>query len=412
VKPSLPIIVPVVTFGLGFGAAWLAKPDPSPFLQPEATKADRASLSSDRRGSPQRGSAKGQEEIDALLTEMREYRSDQVRLAESIEAFGPSRIPELLAALARKAGLNGLAGEDETLLEHIVEYWYQQDRTAALDWVAALGNERDQRALLQELLNLETKQGLEGALALLDEFEGQFSEGLRVPTSLFRTAAARDVETLLQVCRATMGERASSVGITVDFVDGFDFEGALNGLAEAQSNLPEGYRFGAIPGSLLEEWAKRDPQAALDWVGLDKDVMFNSGIRTYIEGYREVASDAEMGAFLARMTEADGDYKVAWQTLNDLESEGVVREYFAQDQETVERHVDGLLRQSLRGGSSSHAATSATILTMVDAESRYRLFTASEDPLRITPSTRVRLAPVLERLGHTPSEVSEMLGSD
>jgi hypothetical protein len=344
---------------------------------------------------------------------MREDRYNSDKLGNELDRLGREEIPELLAALAAKAGVSGLSSEDESLLEGILRRWYEDDRAAAVDWVLALGNEKDRRTMLGALLELETKRDLDGALAFLDEFNSRLSEGLRIPPALLEKAAARDVDTLMRVCLAGMGEGDSTGGYELAYVKDFDFEAALNALADAESSAPDGHRFSGVPGNLLQEWSKRDPQAALDWLLLDKDVVFNSGMQPFIDGYREVANDADMGAFIAHVHEVQDDYRDAWHALSQLESEGVVRQFLASAEEhgPPEQHIQGLLRASMTGSNAANDPTRAMLLSMVDADTRYRMFTSGDGVHVRSDFTRKALRPVLEQLGHSPAEIGQMLAA-
>ncbi len=404
--PAL-LVVSVVAFAAGFGVAWVKKPAGSP-VTPEPLERNHPSLL--QPGNASQGHSRSPEFYEAHLSELREHRRQIGKLREKLDQLSPDELPELLDALSATAGLNGLSSEDESLLKRILGIWYQEDSEAALTWVRALSNEKDRLQLLHGFVELEGKEDLDRAFALLDELRDETGAAPRVPVIMLEKAAARDAETLMRACLAGLSKRSGSGGTELIYGDDFDFEAILNGLAEAVASAPAGHNFSTLPSNLIKEWAKRDPQAALDWTFEDKKVPFNSGVKAFIDGYREVASDSEVGTLVAELQEAKGDYAESWAMLNPLENEGIVRQFLesASDLGTAEEHLGGLLRASM-----THVGDNTTrtmLLSMMDAESRYRLFT-SQDGIPNLEWSRNALRPVLLRLGHSLTEVEQMLGT-
>ena len=407
------IPVGLCAFGVGFAVAWAVKPTadggPGGDGAEVVPERNRQSLSS-------RAPSRPQKDYEPLFERMRENRYDSEGLEKDLDELGLSEIPEFLAALSAKAGLGGLSWEDEDLLEKTLKRWYQQNPEGAIAWVMALESEEDRRELLIDFVNLEAEEDLDGALALLDGFNQQVEGRMSIPSSLIQKGADRDVETMLRVCAAGLGESDGSSGSGLKYATDFDFEAALNGLVELEENAGEGRSLSSLPSNLLSEWAKRDPQAAFDWVQLGKELSFNSGLDEFIDGYAEIASDEEIGSFVAELFDPSMDerkrYDQAWDALSEVADEDAVRQFLTDvaphGGESV--HIEGLLERSMSTSGGGYDATRAILLNMMDSQSRYELFTSGGEKNRFHRSyMRDRLVPVLQRLGHTPAEISEML---
>lgn len=393
------------TFALGFGVAWSVKPD-------TAASGSEASTAGPRKHSrPMAGTAGRNGEYRAVLSDMREHRLNSVKLNSALDQLDLEELPDLLAALAARAGVSGLDMEDKSVFEKILKHWYKKNPDAALAWVLALESEQDQRSMLRNFLELETANDLDGAIALLEMIGSLFDKAPRIPMGLIKKAAARDVDTLLRVCVAGMGKGNGTGGMGLEYVENFDFAAALNGLAAAEAAATEGQKFSTLPSNMLQEWAKREPQAALNWLQLDKEVTFNSGIEPFLSGYKLVASDEEMGSFVAHLYEVDGGYDQAWNALSQLEDEGVVRHFLtdAAEHGSKEQHLEGLFRASLTGSGSSDDGMRTELLSMMDSQSRYQLLASDKGTLVRSSYMREALRPALKQMGHSPEEIEQML---
>jgi len=346
---------------------------------------------------------------------MRDHRYKSEDLATDLESLSLSEIPDFLEALSRKAGLGGLSWEDEELLEQTIAHWYKQSPEEAIAWVMALKNPEDRRGMLMEFVDLEAEEDLDSALALLEEFDAQVEERLRLPSSLIQKGADRDVDTMLRVCEAGLGENDGSSGSGLNYVSGFDFEAALNGLVELEESAGPGHSLSSLPSNLLSEWAKRDPQAAFDWVQLDKELSFNSGLDEFIDGYAEVATDEEIGSFVAQLYDPQEEqrerYDQAWDALSEVEDEDAVRQFLTDVSAhgSEAEHLQGLLLESSGSSGGSYDATRAILISMMDGDARYRYFTSKDGDWLHREYIRKSVLPLLERLGHSSEEIAVML---
>ncbi len=343
---------------------------------------------------------------------MQENRFQKGKLATDLDALSLSEIPGLLEVLAGRAGLGGLSKADEALLEGILGWWSLKDQDAAVGWVLALRSKEDRNNLFGEMLETISSENPDDALVLLEDLSQRHGETPHIPVNLLKKSAERGADTLLRVCKAGRDETDSTGGYELEYPADFDFMAALHQLGELQASAAEGERLSYVPTNLAKEWAKRDPQAALDWLMSGKDVMFNSDVSEVIAGYREVADDANVGGLIADLYIAKGGYADVWSTLTEIGSESVVREFLAQapGDGGQGKHIAGLLQASVFGNTSDDAATRAVLLNTMDAQGRRDLF-AGNKPIKIRSETiRTQMRAELQRLGHPPEEVRQMLG--
>lgn len=343
-----------------------------------------------------------------------------------------TRIPTEIANIYEKFGIRGKDFEQGEEMKRALGDWYLEDPQAALAWATSLNREQDKHIALFDFIDAEAERDFAAAVALLEELKPQMGRfGIRA--SLFQKAT-QDADSFLRICMATMGpleidplgnyentfinNDTSSISSRpkMAYPDGFDFESVLNTLAAAQSAAGEGQGFTTIP-NLVRPWAAVDPQAALDWVLLGKEVRGNNlGVSSFIDGYRRTASDAEMGEFAAALFEAQSDeiapYNHAWSALKNVEDRTVIQQFVnkVSDVEGNQEVLVGLIREaaeSVNWTYDNNRAQRATLISMMEPEARYKLFVSEAQFHK--PRARESLRPLLQRLGHSQEEIEQML---
>ena len=401
----------VAAFAVGFGTAWLVKPKVSQ-LSVEDDSAAPARLRDQRMSGPSRTPSR---DFPALISQMHEHRRGSEEIEKTLEELNPEEIPELLESLAKKAGMSGLDWRDRELFEEVLEHWYGESPEAAIAWVMALENPSDRTTMLQNLVELEAETDLEQALQLVEQFDAQQEGGLAIPWALMQKGVDHDVGMLLRLCKLGLKPDGGTSGSGCSYPSGFNFKGALEGLKKAKDEAPEGYDFSTLPSNLLSEWAKRDPNAALEWALQGNDLSFNSGLDEFFEGYAEVASDDDYGALVADLfdpTQSDYQkYNFAWDALVDKADEGAIRSFLDNSSTHGGKFelVGGLVVASLGSSGGDYDRTRGMLLAMLTADERVRLLQSEHrDRFRAGYAKRA-MVPILERLGHTPAEIEALL---
>ena len=217
--------------------------------------------------------------------------------------FGPiqqQEIPRLLEKLKGRAGFHGLEYEDRAALRGLLTTWYVKSPAAALAWLEGVEKNNERNELVGGIAEDLAKTDLEAAMNLLRMQEpdnlgiGAFSSGL------FTAALDKGVDELLELCRVGLycGPWRGISSQSVPYPEGFDFQRALDGLAEIKGGFGDDAKFMALPSNLIGEWTKRDPQAAWAWLQSGKSVD-GSGKIEFFASYATTAKPTEVAALLA-----------------------------------------------------------------------------------------------------------------
>ena len=189
-----------------------------------------------------------------------------------VKNLAPGDVPTLVAGLCADAGPGGLEDEDRRLIQDALQKWWQSDSGAVLGWLRQLPNGGTKRYLVSSVLEDLARYDPARAASLAESFKAQdpgWNDAKLQDSLVKREVEAAwnrpDVtaEEMLQLYarfsrgNSTMGERISM------YPAGFDFRKFLEGLAAL--NTQHGNRISHIPSDTLQEWAKIDPQAAVQW---------------------------------------------------------------------------------------------------------------------------------------------------
>ncbi len=399
-----PLLIP--TFALGFGVAWWSKPDPPPVevevARPKVTP--RAP-----------GADSGLRETvithETTLNALGDLRFGS-GFDEELEAIDPSEIPALLAALADRAGYYGLGYEDEEVLEQLLLRWYAADPDAALVWTLGVKTTGDRRQLLNQLVRHEAENDLDRAIDLARRYARDEDGDISLPDVLMEQAVDEGADKLLEVCRLGVSDADGTRGIPVDYPSGFPFRDTLEAIADLAASLEDGQSLSMVPSNLLAEWARRDPEAAYAWLASGRKVPFNGEVGDFVEGYAEVATNAEVGAFAAGLFDPDERparrYDTAFDILSEV-PEGETLEGFLEglaDPGAREQHLEGLFLRSQSAYGGGYDRAREQVLLAMAPEMRVRLMSQST----LTASKRRELVPLLRRLGHSEEEIAAMTG--
>ncbi|WP_193213646.1 hypothetical protein [Luteolibacter marinus] len=406
-KATWTVIVPAVA--VGFGIGWWMKPAPEPVPEKSAPPAkvsrrppaEMRSRSAERRATAERT-------LDELTREPHGQAHKDL-----LAGLSPEDMPALLGLLEERAGLFGLAYDDKRLVKDLLLQWYEQDPDGALAWTQSLSSEKDRLALIADLIGHEAKTDLAKAIELARQFSKDNEGNPKIPSGLLFESAKGGAEFVVEVCRLGVSNKSFRTGPGLEYPEGFDFATALNGIADASEAAGPGLTLSSVPGNLLTEWSKLDPQAAYAWLQLGREVSFNSNIRDFFEGYTKVATPAEVGTFLADgfdpSTDEKARYEPAWEALAITPEKEMLQVFLDQvgGDATIEQHVIGMLRRGEYSGGHNFDEARALLISALDPAQRMEVLQGDV----VAARHRKNLGPFLKRLGHTEEEIAVMTAS-
>lgn len=405
-KPTI-FIAAAAAFAVGFCVDFLIGPSRSGQRNETASRPEFTERISARP--PSRS-----QEYKVLLREM--TKSTIEEQLGRLDELDPGEYPALIEAFSSRTGFMRPSQAERQLMYRIVASWGAKDPDAALNWVLTLDNVYEHQKLLSFVIESVGKENLEEGLALLESLRKR--PGLRpaVTGGLVKMATSQNADALLRVlCDPDDKGKASSGIASGRYAEDFDFKAVLDGIDEFQTTPPKG-SVRTLPVNLLSEWSKRDPQAALDWVLLEKNVPFNSNLNDVVSGYSEIASYSEVGAMIANVHDARGDYLEVWRMLGVVGNEVALRDFLsaASGGESKDQLLQGLFTAWQRSiGSQGGKAKTESMRMMLmligsmEHQERIEAFANAEILFKKGGFTK-ELRSQLEALGHTPEEIERM----
>lgn len=351
-------------------------------------------------------------EIENLLSKLSRLDKDQQRAkADEMDSDEIVSLLEAISSRNQRFNLNGLVGPDETPFYVLFNSLILKDSEAAIRWVLTLESESDHRQLLREVVLKVGETDLERGLALLDQISQTHGKRIAQPWPLLDEAAAEDAEALLRIFRGSSTQIGPTMGPTETYAEDFDFETALNGLADLQASVPEGEGYIAIPDNLLGEWVKRDPRSAMEWALLGREVDFNTGMHDFMVSYKAMASDAELVAMVSEVHSRTDDHQHTWNALTGIGKEAVLERFL--EEATVEggqnQLMAALLNESMDAMRKEDRVVRQMLLERMNSEQRMEFFMSEDAPKPATPKVSEQLRVQLTGLGHSPEEIDRMM---
>jgi hypothetical protein len=405
---SLKLILPIatsLTFLAGFTIAWLAKPVTAQ-VTAEPIPAPRMREERPAHATQRPASAK----LAEFFQRMQEAGNDATNCKAVIAGLTVAEISKVLAEFQAHAGLFGLSSPDRFQLLELVKTWHSKAPEAALAWVQALPKPEDRKRLIREIAAGVAETDLDAALALLREQGSDEKWGVALPSELLQKAAAQGADKLVEVCQLGLSRGPCSGATTsVVYPDGFDFQRALDGLTEAKVAYGKDASYDSLPANLVEEWAKRAPQAAWDWLQQGKTLDFASK-NDFFRGYAMVATPAEVGRFLvSRFDPAAEEYQRYDDVLFTIIGQPELLEGFLQAAPGERSaHLQGLLTRALALSGGYVDQGRALLLGRMTPEERVEVLRRN-DGRGISDEKRDELTPVLRQLGHSEEEIRTLL---
>lgn len=226
------------------------------------------------RSKPRATDAEKSERIRALadgITKKRKGHSDDSDPPEAEIAD----IPAILERLLSQVGPSGLPWDVRSEINEMLQRWAKEDFEGAYQWARTHPNENARRDFLQAILQAHAETDFDSTLALLKSLQSDDGIILYLGSELFDTAAKRGAREAFEVLAAFPSESGGRGGSGAEFPEGFDFKTFAELSAKYAKDTKGSYPFSHYPTNLLEEWAKIDATAALEFFIANEELPFN-----------------------------------------------------------------------------------------------------------------------------------------
>lgn len=250
----------VVAFVAGAGAGWVLKPAPTATPPADAKSGERvvkrARLQTSERAAAVR------RWIDRLESERAEEIAGEIP-ADELAPLLESVMASMWGSLGR--------GEVKRL-EALVGEWARRDRESALVWARSLPHAKQREVGLAIIAGTVAHDDPQAAFEIYSQIEAVtidytptvFFDMMR---TVFQEATGEGVEAILDLVKRTPRNERGGMGLfEVEYPDGFDFSGLLDGLSELTSQNRSGIRRPLELNNPIGAWAVRDPDAAFAYV--------------------------------------------------------------------------------------------------------------------------------------------------
>jgi hypothetical protein len=415
-------MIAVATFAAGVGAGWLIKPAAS-----SETSASSAAASSSRptkSGNERPTDSAERQRLEGLLSHMAERAQlvfvdghPETTLEPPIDV---ADFPKLLEALQQRAGLSGLSSGDQTLFGKLLGDWYAADPQRAANWVRTLKNPNDRRTLGEVLIAAAAKSDYDEAVRLMQEFSIKDDGGVQVPDVLVKAAAERGAEALLKLCSMSAGEDDGAGGSAPSYPGDFDFRTALEGFNGLKA---KSVKLASYPLNLLEEWTKRDPEAAMRWYAEQgSEKARGASLSVYFTNLALSGSADELASKVAMAASIAGPKDHILQDIGSGLGGGVFPVNPLVLSQMLSKLPEGLDQTGLRAalmettmgasGGQEKAAFRESLLSDLEPAERVSLLQtlfANKEETRWEEDSLDSLKQSLVKLGHSKQQIAELL---
>jgi hypothetical protein len=341
--------------------------------------------------------------VDDLLESLTADHTGEWKIAEISEAD----YPELLNELIGRAGLTGLDPNERRVLDKLIYAWYAVNPDAALRWLLALSNQTDVNKLLSTLIGNVACKDLDRAIALAERYGVAQGRDLLMSEAWVSHLGMLNTKDYLRVAGLFIHMHGWVSGCPIEYAPDFDFRQALDGLAKMQAGLETGTAISFMPPNILSEWAKRDWDAAYEWVLSEKKVPDN-GIQELVSVAAATATTDELAGMavqvlaLPNRSERENNYDALGILVSRLSPE-LMASFIEQAPGERQENLKRLLAMSGIGSGGSFDTFIEILLSQMTPEERILLL---HDKLH--SSRKKFYESTLRRLGHSDQEIEQM----
>jgi hypothetical protein len=139
--------------------------------------------------------------------------------------------------------------------------WFEKAPREAENWLARLDHAADRMRFGEKLVETAAAANYDEAVRLMRQLCRDQDEVVHIPNVLMDMAVKQGAEALIELLSFSHGP-GGGIGHRPEYPEGFDFRTALDGYSNLSAN---GIHPVTFPWNLLDEWANRDPEAAIVW---------------------------------------------------------------------------------------------------------------------------------------------------
>jgi len=185
-------------------------------------------------------------------------------------------IPGLLNSLLQQAGPDGIDYQTREIYNRMMLRWASEDFPGALAWADRHPVAAVRRNALRAILSERIADDYDGTLALYLQYRDKENLDLYMSYNFFQEAVKAGPQAAFDLLLNFQTQDGGANGGDGGFPQGFDYPAFMSLVADHYLSRPEGStnQFSYFPSDVLEEWAKIDRDAALDFFLKAPDISF------------------------------------------------------------------------------------------------------------------------------------------
>lgn len=210
-----------------------------------------------------------------------------------------SDVPAVIAKLLSDVGPSGLPYSVRTEINKMLTNWAAEDFDSAYAWACSNPNRNAAKDFLEVILDEHAKPDFHATMAMIHDLKGSDID-LKLGQQLFDVAAKHSAQDAFDVLSTFPSTDGSYSGGTMEFPPDFDFKTfAELTAAHMQKNGISDSAFSYFPVNALEEWAKVDSSAALEFY-LSNQKIPNSSLSDITDNFLDINDKKSTYSWLAK----------------------------------------------------------------------------------------------------------------
>ncbi len=270
---STPLITHLACAAVGIAIGSLAVPAGKRALADRPADSSQPPVVTRSARPPQRSAAELRVSAAEKLVRTIPAKDSYTERKKWFEDLPTSELSSLIEGLCQNIAPDGLAYQDKSLLEEALKRWCTEDRDGAVVWVKQLPAGPSKRYFMKQLMKQLYESAPEQALAMSEDYQAEDPEWsheeakeVYVGKRIDKAWNKPDVTAAEMLALYAELPRSDGSGGTNQskYPENFDFQTFLDGIATW--NKKDSKQPGTMPSDVLEVWAKRDPNAAAQWL--------------------------------------------------------------------------------------------------------------------------------------------------
>ncbi len=231
-----------------------------------------------RDDSPNRPRSSARPIVDSRIRTLADEITNSNRTnREERKPIATADVPAVVTHLISQAGPSGLLWPVRSEINDMLSNWAKEDFDSAFTWASSYPNRNAAKDFLEAILGEHAKTDFDDTLTLIHKLKDESGLKLDMGSDLFEIAAKRGVKDAFNALAASPSDGSGFSGSSAEFPPGFDYKTfAELTSAHLKKEGKNAYSaFSHFPSNLLEEWAKVDSSAALEFYLTNENMPFN-----------------------------------------------------------------------------------------------------------------------------------------